>query len=100
MKLIATNKAEQNKALIDPWTAVHAGFGLAAGLMGLNFYWSMAGATVYEVVERQLEKSKTGQELFKTSGPEIVGNAIVDIGIFGIGWWLGDRWNKTETETP
>lgn len=95
MKLVATKKSEQNKALVDPWTAVHLGFGLAAGLMGLNFYWSMAGATAYEVVEHQLEKSKVGQELFKTSGPEIFGNAVVDIGIFGLGWYLGDRWNRT-----
>lgn len=32
MKLLATEKPEQNVAAIDPWTAVHVAMGLASGL--------------------------------------------------------------------
>lgn len=100
MKILATNKSEEDKALIDPWTAVHAGVGLAAGLLGLNFFWSMAGAAAYEVVEHHVQKNKLGHQIFGTHEPEVLGNAITDVGIFGIGWWLGDKWNKTgDTES-
>jgi hypothetical protein len=95
VKIVATSKAEQNEALIDPWTVVHVGFGLAAGLMGLNFYWSMAGATAYELIEPHLERTEAGQKFFNTSGPEHIGNAITDLGVFALGWYLGDKWNET-----
>ncbi len=95
MKLLATTKGDQNKSMIDPWTAVHFGIGLAAGLVGANFWWSMSAAVAYEVAEQYFEQSAKGQRLFKTSGPEIPANAIFDVLVFGGGYKLGERWNHS-----
>ncbi len=95
MRVIATRKSEQNDAAIDPWTVVHFGVGLAAGLMNIPFWPAMAAAAVYEVLEQGLERSEFGQELFETSGPENFANAMVDLGIFAVGHWLGTVWNES-----
>ena len=94
MKLVALSKAEQNQSVLDPWTVVHFGFGLAAGLSGFNFAVSMLGAVAYEVFEQAFERSGRGQRFFKTSGPEITANAVVDVLIFGAGYYLGQKWNE------
>ena len=96
MKVIARRKSDQNDAAIDPWTAVHFGFGLATGLMDIGFWPSMVGATAYEIFEQALERSEYGQDLFQTSGPEKLPNVAIDLAIFGVGHWLGKRWNATE----
>lgn len=96
MSLIATRKSEQNSAAIDPWTVVHFGTGLAAGLLRAPFGPSMAVATGYEVFEHAFESSELGQKVFGSlSGPETPANVAVDLIVFGVGWWLGDKWNKT-----
>jgi hypothetical protein len=95
MKIVATSKADQNDSAIDPWTVVHFGVGLAAGLMGFGFAPSMLAATAYEVFEQGLERSGFGQDLFLTSGPENMPNVVVDLAVFGVGHWLGARWNDT-----
>lgn len=95
MKIIATEKAEQNKAVVDPWTAVHFASGLALGLVNAPLKLWLPLATAYEVAEHYLEKSEAGKELFDTSGPEVVPNSILDLVVFAAGHQLGRLWNRT-----
>lgn len=95
MRWFARAKPEQNRTPVDPWTIVHFAAGLAAGLVGMPFRWAMALAAGYEVVEQALERSEAGQELFQTSGPEVLSNAAVDLVVFAAGHRLGRRWNRT-----
>jgi hypothetical protein len=95
MKIIATRKSEQNDAAIDPWTVVHFGVGLAFGLWGMPFLWSMFAAGAYEIFEQALERSEVGQTIFTTSGPENIPNVIVDLGVFALGHQLGRAWNDS-----
>lgn len=96
MKIVATQKAEQNKAVVDPWTLVHFASGLALGLVNAPLRWWLPVATAYEVAERFLEESDVGQEFFDTSGPEVVPNAVLDLVVFAAGHQLGRLWNRTK----
>lgn len=96
MKLFATYKAEQNRAAIDPWTAVHFSAGLAAGLVDAALPKSLLAAIAYEVIEQVLERHDVGKAFFKTSGPEVIHNAVVDVAVFVVGHALGQQWNATE----
>jgi hypothetical protein len=95
MRIVATEKAHQNRAVIDPWTLVHFAGGLALGLMNAPLRWWLPVATAYEVAEQFFERSEAGQEFFDTSGPENIPNAILDIAVFAAGHELGRRWNRT-----
>ncbi len=95
MRLVATRKDDQNKAVADPWTLVHFSTGLAIGLMGIPLRWTLPLAATYEVVEQLLERKRFGQELFNTAGPETLGNAVLDVGVFAAGHRLGEAWNAT-----
>lgn len=95
MKLIATEKAHQNRAMVDPWTAVHFAAGLAFGLVNVPFRRSLLLAVGYEVVEQVLERQPWGKDLFQTSGPETISNAVMDLVVFGVGQRLGTAWNRT-----
>ncbi|MEL7361898.1 MAG: hypothetical protein AAFN13_07485 [Bacteroidota bacterium] len=95
MPFIATRKAEQNQRAVDPWTAVHLGTGLAAGLMDIPFKWALTGAVAYEVVEQIFERVPMGQTFFRVSGPEVIENSIVDVVVFAAGHWLGTKWNAS-----
>ena len=95
MKIVATEKAEQNRAGVDPWTVVHFATGLAFGLVNAPLRWWLPVAAAYEVAEHYLEKSELGQEIFDTSGPEVVPNAVLDLVVFVAGHELGRRWNRT-----
>ena len=99
MKLLATHKAEQNRAAIDPWTAVHFSAGLAAGLVDAALPKSLLAAVAYEVIEQVLERNDTGKAFFKTSGPEVLHNAVVDVAVFVVGHALGQQWNATGTRS-
>lgn len=98
MKIVATRKAEQNRAALDPWTMVHLAAGLATGLMAIPLSRAMSAAIAYEVVEQWLERGAWGQELFETHGPETLPNALVDTAVFFVGHRLGVLWNRTEQE--
>jgi hypothetical protein len=95
MKLVATNKRDQNRTVADPWTVVHFGAGLALGLVNAPLKWSLAAAVAYELVEQYVERSETGKEFFDTVGPEVVPNAILDLAVFAAGHSLGQAWNRT-----
>lgn len=95
MKIIATTKAEQNRAAVDPWTIIHFSAGLASGLVNAPLRVTFPLAVLYEIFERRLEAVDVGQEIFDTSGPERLPNALVDLGVFLLGHGLGRRWNDT-----
>jgi len=95
MKIVATEKAEQNRTALDPWTLVHFATGLALGLVNAPLKLWLPLAATYEVAEHFLEKSETGKELFDTAGPEVVPNAVLDLVVFAAGHQLGRLWNKT-----
>lgn len=95
MKIVATKKAEQNRAVVDPWTFVHFASGLALGLVNAPLRWWLPVATAYEVAEHYLEDSDVGQEIFDTSGPEAIPNAALDLVAFATGHQLGRLWNRT-----
>ena len=95
MTLVARTKEEQNVAAVDPWTAVHLSTGLALGLMDIPVRWALLSAVTYEVIEQVVEREDWGQELFETSRPETVANALADVAVFAAGHWLGTLWNRT-----
>lgn len=95
MKLLATRKSELNKTVLDPWTVVHFGVGLAAGLVEANFLYSLGAAVAYELFEQKFQDTPRGRKIFNTTGPEVWPNAVVDVIIFGVGYGLGHRWNKS-----
>ncbi len=95
MRFLATRKSQQNRAAVDPWTAVHVAAGLAAGLMAIPLRWALAAAVAYELAEQAFERSPEGQEFFETSGPERVPNALVDVIALVAGHRLGRWWNRT-----
>lgn len=95
MKVVATRKSEQNRALIDPWTVVHFGVGLATGLARIPLRWSVLGAVAYEVLEQYAERRDWGNELFASQGPESRGNLAVDVVALIVGAKAGEAWNRT-----
>lgn len=95
MGLIATRKAHQNRRAVDPWTAVHFAAGLALGLVDAPLRPALAAAVAYEVVEQVVERQAFGRRLFKTSGPEVAANVVVDVAVLVVGHRLGARWNAT-----
>ena len=95
MKLLAMSKDEQNRAAVDPWTAVHLSAGLALGLLNAPRGPALAAAAAYEIVEQLAERREWGQDVFETAGPETLPNAIVDLVVFALGHWLGSAWNRT-----
>lgn len=97
--VIASDRTEQNVAWIDPWTIVHGTSGLALGLVEVPFVAAMLLAIGYDATEQLIERSEAGQKFFKTSGPESLGNVIVDLITFAAGWGLGYAWNKTGDTT-
>lgn len=94
--LVATTKSDQNRALVDPWTLVHAAVGLAAGLMGFSPTAAIGGAVAYELLERPFERAEFGKNFFNVSKPEGAGNQVVDVIAFAIGHAAGAAWNRTE----
>ena len=95
MKIVATEKNEQNRAVVDPWTVVHFASGLALGLMNAPLRWWLPAATAYELLEHYFETTDLGQEVFDTSGPESTPNAVLDLVVFAAGHQLGRLWNRT-----
>jgi hypothetical protein len=94
VKVIATEKNEQNRSFADPWTVVHFASGLALGLVNAPLRLWLPLAAAYEVLEHVLERSEMGKELFDTQGPEVVPNAVLDLIVFALGHEAGRRWNR------
>jgi presenilin-like A22 family membrane protease len=94
MKILATQKSEQNEAAVDPWTVVHLATGLALGLVNAPQLWALAASVTYELSEQVFERREWGKQFFETSGPESLPNALMDSTAFLIGYRLGRRWNE------
>ena len=90
--LVAWTEETQNEAMLDPWSLVHGAAGLAAGLLGLPVWASVAAATVYEVVAGQLERTPRGQAFLHTSGPERLAHQLADVAVFAVGAWAGRQY--------
>jgi hypothetical protein len=95
MRLVATEKAQQNRAVLDPWSIVHFATGLAAGLADVDRGPALGAAILYELLEQDLERRDLGQDVFNSSGPEIIANATADVILFAAGHFLGALWNRT-----
>lgn len=95
MKILAREKSDQNRAVLDPWTLVHFAAGLASGLVEVPLRMALPVAVLYELAEQGFETQEIGQEVFETSGPEAIPNAVVDVIVFAAGHELGRRWNRT-----
>ncbi len=95
MRIVATRKAQQNRAAADPWTVVHFATGLALGLVEVPLRWAVGASVVYEVAEQVFERRDWGQSFFRTSGPEVLSNALLDSAVFVVGHQLGRIWNRT-----
>ena len=98
--IFALTKADQNLALVDPWTLVHAGIGLAVGLMGFSAGTALIGAIAYELLEGPLERADFGKNLFNVSRPESAGNQVVDVIVFMAAASAGAKWNLTADRSP
>lgn len=94
MKAIAFRHEDQNFAVLDPWSVIHFSVGLFAGLVGIGVVPSMVAAVAYEGFEQLAENQPWGQKIFKTSGSETPVNLVLDVVIFGVGWWLGHAYNN------
>ena len=91
---MARDPADQNLAPVDPWTLVHAGAGLAVGLMGLPLGVAFAGAVAYEALEGPFERAEFGREFFNVSRPESPGNQVADLVVFMLAAVAGRAWNE------
>ncbi len=80
-----------NTALIDGWTLVHIASGVAAALFRIPRTIAYSGAFAYEIVEQGVERTRWGQQLFQSSGPESLRNAASDLVVFAAGYEL-TRW--------
>ena len=94
MKIVATTKSEQNRAVLDPWTIVHFATGLALGLVSAPRRPSLGAAIAYEFAEQWAERRRLGQDLFDVSGPESAANSAVDVLVFAAGHHLGRAWTR------
>jgi len=97
MKLVALHHDEQNFALFDPWSLIHLSAGLFAGLVGIGVVPSMVAAVAYEGFEQLAESQPWGQKIFRTSGSETIANIITDVGLFALGWYMGERYNRPDS---
>lgn len=95
MQILATRKADQNRAAVDPWTLVHFAAGLGLGLVEAPRPHVLAAATLYEVIEQIFERHPVGQEFFDVQGPESLPNVMVDLLVLAAGHRLGQLWNGT-----
>ena len=93
--LVATSKSSQNLAVLDPWTLVHAGAGLAVGLMGFSFPVALIGALAYEALEQPFERAEFGKNIFNVSKPETPANQVADVVVFMAAVAAGKAWNKS-----
>jgi len=93
-KLLALHRSDQNLAVLDPWSSVHFGVGMAAGLTKIPWWAALGAAVAYEFGEQAFEDSPWGKRVFSTSGPESLPNAVADVAIYMAAWWLGRRYGE------
>ena len=91
--LLARSASDQNLALLDPWSVVHFAAGLALGLVGVSVPLATGIGVAYEGAEYAAENSSEQvRRFFRVSGPETLGNQIIDVAVLALGAELGNRW--------
>ena len=75
-----------NRAPLDGWTIVHAGAGVALGMLRVPWWAALTGGAIYEVAEQVVERTESGQRFFRTCGPESVVNVAADLVAYMGGW--------------
>jgi len=93
-KLVATSRAEQGQAAVDPWTLVHLAAGLSLGLLNAGPKATAGLVLGFEVIEQGLQRSEAGKAVFAEGGPESLPNVGVDLAVTALGWWLGRTWRR------
>lgn len=71
---------------IDLWTVVHFLTGAIFGLFGFPRTAALFLAILYEFVEHPFQKTPEGKKLFKVRGPEVLGNKVIDVVVFELGY--------------
>ena len=100
MMLVATKKADQSLAILDPWSVVHGATGLALGLLGTRLSTALALAIVYELVEGRLQADPSVRSFWNVSRPESFANQVADVLVLGAGVIAGHRYNATAKRSP
>jgi hypothetical protein len=93
MRLIATKKSQRD-AVVDPWTAVSFGTGLATGLAEVSLGKAIGLIVAYEFASSVLTSKQVA--LFAPARREPAENQVVDALVYLVGWRLGTRWNRSE----
>jgi hypothetical protein len=94
--IFALSSKDQNSALLDPWSLVHLASGLALGLIGVGLPVVASLGVAYEVAEFAAETSQPSvRRFFRISGPENLGNQVVDVALLVAGAKLGHLWRQT-----
>ena len=81
-------KYEVDQEPVDGWTLVHIGYGVAAGVTGVPFLITLAGALIWEAAENW-KRPETIFKAFPEWTPEVTINIVLDIVTAMFGWGLG-----------
>lgn len=77
-----------NEDLIDRWSTAHFVGGFVLGCAGLSYPTFLTVHVTYDLAEQFVERTRFGQELFETNGPENLLNIAGDTVIASVGWLL------------
>lgn len=83
--IVARSSADTNRAVLDAWTLVHAGWGIGAGAAGLPPWVFLAATGIYEVLE-YVHEHPGGSKVFGTKRPETGANMVADVGVAALGY--------------
>lgn len=71
---------------VDRYTLGHGMVGFLAGLRGVPWYWTLATAIGWELVENPLKRALP--EVFPVAVPDTLENAGLDVAAWMAGWGL------------
>lgn len=85
-KLPAFRRTTPNDPIrpVDRYTIGHFMVGFLGGLRGVPWYWALAGAVGWELIENPLKKAIP--EVFPVAVPDTIENASLDVAAWMAGW--------------
>ena len=86
IRLVARSEADTDKAVIDQWTPVVFGAGVASGVLDLSTETVVIGAFAFEVVQAWPPSAAWMQ-----GSGESLANKTGDLAVFILGYWLGKK---------
>ena len=86
IRVVAQGKADTDKSVIDQWTPVAFGAGVASGMLDLSTETVVLGAFAFEVVQAWPPSAAW----MRGSG-ESLANKTGDLVTFLLGYWLGKK---------